>query len=32
MLKALWYLVLAAGVVTVLVGAYIGWYLGIEHY
>ena len=32
MWKALWYLVLAAGVLVILFVAYVGFYLGIEHY
>ena len=32
MWKALWYLLLVAGVVVLLFGAYVGWYVGIEHY
>jgi hypothetical protein len=31
MFKALWYLLLAAGVAVIVVGAFIGW-LSIEHY
>ncbi len=30
--RAVWYLVLAAGIGVVLLVAYIGFYIGIEHY
>ncbi len=30
--RVIWYLVLAAGALVLLLGVYIGWQIGFEHY